>query len=134
MAVLPASSCNSLYGAATSKYTSAHIGLTAVHITCRQSPPITVTPCMQDLSVEDVQRRSGRDLDTNVWAHKPAWCQPWSILGTGAGFVGLVNTISGHSALWTGIASVPILVWWYVFLVAYPAEFKSYVLSQRGDL
>ena len=22
-------------------------------------------------------------LETNVWAYKPAWCQPWSILGTG---------------------------------------------------
>lgn len=96
--------------------------------------PTTVTSCMQEVSIEDVQQRSGRDLDTNVWAHKPAWCQPWTILGTGAGFIGLVNTISGHSALWTGIASVPILVWWYVFLVAYPAEFKNYILSQRGDL
>ncbi len=86
---------------------------------------------LQELSVEDVQRGSGKDLDTNVWAHKPAWCQPWSILATGAGFIGIVNTISGHSAIWTGLASAPILVWWYVFLVAYPAEFKDYILSRR---
>ena len=90
--------------------------------------------CMQELSLQDVQQRSGRDLDTNVWAHKPVWCQPWTILGTGSGFIGFVNSISGHSAVWTGLASLPILVWWYVFLVAYPAEFKNYILSQRGDL
>ena len=110
------------------------MGCCCAHKLQKSDLPINMTSHMQELSVEDMQQRRGRDLDTNVWAHKPAWCQPWSILGTGAGFIGLVNTVSGHSALWTGLASVPILVWWYVFLVAYPAEFKNYVLSQRGDL
>ena len=86
---------------------------------------------LQELTLEDVQQATSNEIDTDVWAHKPAWCQPWSILATGAGFVGIVNTISGRSPVWTGVAAVPILVWWYVFLVAYPAEFKAYMLSQR---
>ena len=85
----------------------------------------------QDLSVQDVEHKSGKDIDTDVWAQKPAWCQPWTILGTGAGFIGLVNTISGHSPIWTGLGAVPIFVWWYVFLVVYPADFKAYILESR---
>ena len=65
--------------------------------------------------------------------YKPAWCQPWTILGTGTSFVTLVYQISGHSKLITGLAGVPVAVWWLVFLVLVPTSFKQYVQSTRAE-
>ena len=69
----------------------------------------------------------------NMWDYKPAWCQPWSILSTGIGFVSVVYSISGHSKLITAIAGLPILAWWALFLVLVPANFREYVQSQKGS-
>ncbi|HEY9638341.1 MAG TPA: DUF6737 family protein [Coleofasciculaceae cyanobacterium] len=55
----------------------------------------------------------------NPWNYKPWWCQPWSILLTGiiiiAGSWGLLRT-----AWVTVVLSIPILVWWILFLVLWP--------------
>jgi hypothetical protein len=55
----------------------------------------------------------------NVWDTKPRWCQPWSILLTGIVVIGgswfLIRTV------WlTILVSLPILLWWFVFLILYP--------------
>lgn len=55
----------------------------------------------------------------SVWAYKPWWCQPWSILLTGAvligGSWGLMHTI------WlTVLVAVPVVVWMVFFLLVYP--------------
>lgn len=57
-------------------------------------------------------------------------CQPWSILGTGVGVIAAANLLSHGNIFWTGFAALPIAVWWYVFLVLVPAEFKEYVEAQ----
>lgn len=66
-------------------------------------------------------------MDTNVWASKPAWCQPWSILATGSIIVGGVWTVSGHSPGWTALVALPIGAWWGLFLVLMPAQYREYV-------
>ncbi|XHX77837.1 MAG: DUF6737 family protein [Stenomitos frigidus ULC029] len=55
----------------------------------------------------------------NVWTYKPWWCQPWSILLTGAvligGSWGLLQTV------WlTVLVAVPVVVWMVFFLLIYP--------------
>ena len=62
----------------------------------------------------------------DFWAYKPVWCQPWSILASGMAFVAGARWVTGGSTVATVVAAVPILVWWYLFLVLVPADFRKY--------
>ena len=66
------------------------------------------------------------ELDPNVWTHKPAWCQPWSIVGTGSAVVAGVWAVSGGSPGWTAAAALPVAAWWWLFLGIYPQQFREY--------
>lgn len=86
-----------------------------------------------DIRTEDTTS----SISTNVWDYKPWWCKPWSIVTTGSLIVFLVNQITGHSWFWTGTSSLPVLVWWYIFLYVYPMQFERYVAAEnttRQDL
>ncbi|GAB4817748.1 hypothetical protein N2152v2_004794 [Parachlorella kessleri] len=72
------------------------------------------------------QRLDVQELETNVWAYKPAWCQPWSILSSGTAVVAGVWAISGGSTAWTAASALPVMAWWYLFLGVYPAQFREY--------
>ncbi|ARI83480.1 MAG: DUF6737 family protein [Microcystis sp.] len=66
----------------------------------------------------------------NVWNHKPRWCQPWSILLTG------ITLIAGcwflTQRLWlTLLLSIPILLWWFVFLILYPRTLQQQLNTER---
>ena len=80
--------------------------------------------------------RQSASPDDNVWSHKPAWCQPWTIISTGIVLVAGVRWISHESLIWTLLSAAPILLWWYVFLVLYPQEYKRLMASgdQRAAL
>lgn len=78
-----------------------------------------VTPSLQQ------QQKQG-NLDPNFWAQKPYWCQPWSILLTGTLFVAGAKQLF-HNPVITGLAAIPILVWWYLFLILVPANYRSFV-------
>ncbi len=67
----------------------------------------------------------GEPAEADFWKSKPYWCQPWSILSTGVAVVVGVYAVSGHSAVWTVLASVPILLWWALFLVLVPAAYRQ---------
>ncbi|WP_259724863.1 DUF6737 family protein [Synechococcus sp. CS-1332] len=62
-------------------------------------------------------------LPESVWQLKPWWCQPWSILLTGLGIVG-VSWLVLH--LWWITAGVSLVIgaWWLLFLVLMPAAWK----------
>lgn len=75
-----------------------------------------------------------QQVDVNVWAYKPVWCQPWSILGTGAAIVGGVNLVSGGSTGWTVFAAVPILAWFWLFLGVMPAQFREQAEAYNAQL
>jgi hypothetical protein len=71
------------------------------------------------------------DGDADVWATKPPWCQPWTIVLTGALIVSAPTAVFG----WTwasAFLTLPIAAWWFVFLIAYPKQFKAYVETARG--
>jgi hypothetical protein len=61
---------------------------------------------------------------TSLWALKPWWCQPWSILLTGV-------TAVGGSWWWLRLwwISLPlaaaVLLWWWLFLVVVPAAYRA---------
>ena len=62
--------------------------------------------------------------ETNLWAEKPWWCQPWTILLTG------IIIIAGSwlllHRLWVSIpVAVVILAWWILFLVIAPTAYKN---------
>ena len=71
-------------------------------------------------------REAKQPANTDFWAYKPVWCQPWSIITTGVGFVAAARWVTGGSTVATVVAAVPILAWWYIFLVAVPADFRKY--------
>lgn len=72
-------------------------------------------------------------LDPNVWSYKPVWCQPWSIVATGAAAVGGVWAMSGHSFGWAAVVAVPVAAWWLLFLGLYPAQFREYAESTNAQ-
>ncbi|MFM7640958.1 MAG: DUF6737 family protein [Cyanobium sp.] len=62
------------------------------------------------------------------WQHKPWWCQPWSILSTGAAGMGAAFLAYRHlhAPLWlVAPFLMAILFWWYVFLVLVPNQDAS---------
>eukprot|EP00884_Botryococcus_braunii_P003678 jgi/Botrbrau1/13310/Bobra.0315s0008.1 len=72
-----------------------------------------------------------RQLPESVWELKPAWCQPWSILMAGVAVPLAAYNISGGSVLLAVLLSIPVSMWWYTFLVLYPAGYREYRASQR---
>ncbi|WP_287127907.1 DUF6737 family protein [Candidatus Cyanaurora vandensis] len=65
-------------------------------------------------------------MTNNVWAHKPWWCQPWSILLTGTSWTGGLYLWLGLSWL-SVVLAAPVLVWMVFFVGIYPT------LVRRAD-
>ncbi|KAL6759040.1 hypothetical protein V8C86DRAFT_2583735, partial [Haematococcus lacustris] len=72
-------------------------------------------------------------LSSDFWASKPAWCQPWSILSTGSTLIAAAWTLSSSNILVTVLVSVPVLLWWFLFLVLVPEQYKEAVQAQKAD-
>ena len=69
--------------------------------------------------------------EADVWKSKPAWCQPWTIVLTGC----LVILAPDALFQWkwaSALVAVPIVAWWYVFLLAMPRQYTEYVESARA--
>lgn len=70
------------------------------------------------------------DLPPSIWALKPPWCQPWTILATGGLAVAVASTINPWLG---GGAAVGVAGWWWLFLVQVPASYAEYVrAAQQG--
>jgi len=66
-------------------------------------------------------------LGQSIWAHKPWWCQPWTIIATGSLAIG-ASWLLMHR-WWISIPlAASVLVWWWMFLVLVPAAYR------RGEL
>ena len=65
---------------------------------------------------------------------KPPWCQPITIVLTGSSMIVGASSISHSSLLWTAVVAVPVAVWWTVFLVLYPAEWRQYAQQVNAQL
>lgn len=68
----------------------------------------------------------------SIWETKSWWCQPWSILLTGA------IVVAGSWVLlqrwWiTAPVAVVITAWWLLFLIVVPAGFKAEQLAAKNS-
>ena len=60
----------------------------------------------------------------SVWAYKPSWCQPWSIILTG--MLIILGSWLVFDRIWLSIlVAVPISLWWYYFLIVYPKAYQQ---------
>ncbi|GAB4200634.1 MAG: hypothetical protein Fur006_52370 [Coleofasciculaceae cyanobacterium] len=60
----------------------------------------------------------------NPWNYKPWWCQPWSIVLTGATII--ASSWALLKMVWfTVLVSLPILAWWTFFLLIWPQLMKD---------
>jgi len=67
----------------------------------------------------------------DLWAHKPFWCQPWTIVLTGIGIV--VGSWLVFHRLWITVpVSGAIGLWWWTFLVVMPRLVREDASTQSG--
>ncbi|XP_042517835.1 uncharacterized protein LOC122091770 [Macadamia integrifolia] len=66
----------------------------------------------------------------SVWDTKPSWCQPWTIMLTGASVIALSWLIM-HSVVLTTVVLSLICAWWYIFLYAYPKAYSEMIAERR---
>lgn len=71
------------------------------------------------------------DGPPDVWATKPSWCQPWTIMLCGSAAV-YAPTAVFHAKWLSALVALPVGAWWYVFLVVFPKQFAEYVEAARG--
>ncbi|MGB3768645.1 MAG: DUF6737 family protein [Phormidesmis sp.] len=73
---------------------------------------------------------AGEQMPESMWAVKPWWCQPWSILLTGVS-IPAVSWLLLHR-LWITVPVVGVmLVWWLLFLVLVPGQYAAAVREGR---
>jgi membrane protein YdbS with pleckstrin-like domain len=70
------------------------------------------------------QRRATATAVVSIWHHKPWWCQPWSILLTGASVVA-ASWLLLHRPWISVAAAALVLLWWMLFLVLVPAAWAE---------
>jgi len=64
----------------------------------------------------------GQEL--TLWALKPWWCQPWSIVLTG--IVAIAGSWFLLGRLWITIPGAAlVLLWWWLFLVLVPTAYRA---------
>jgi hypothetical protein len=73
-----------------------------------------------------------RPAADSIWAHKPWWCQPWSIVLTGLALIGASWWLLHR--WWISVpAAVAVLLWWWLFLVLAPAAYRQQAGTQQPD-
>jgi hypothetical protein len=69
---------------------------------------------------------------SSIWEIKPWWCQPWSILLTGA-FVVAGSWLLLQRWWITAPVVIGVLAWWLLFLVVVPAGYKAELRAAEGS-
>ncbi|CAA6667301.1 unnamed protein product [Spirodela intermedia] len=69
----------------------------------------------------------------SIWDTKPSWCQPWTILLTGALAIGC-SWVFVHSLILTAVVSLLICAWWFVFLYSYPKAYADMITQRRKNV
>jgi hypothetical protein len=99
----------------------------------RASPSSRAAPYQQTAAAQPWPL-ADRELDPNIWAYKPWWCQPFYILATGGGVVAGAWEVSGGSPNWAFAAAMPVAAWWYLFLWLVPAQFREAAKASNAEL
>ena len=72
------------------------------------------------------------DASEDLWETKPQWCQPWTILVTGASGISL-SWLLFNSIIFTIMTSAAVLAWWYLFLILVPSSYASAVRQMKEE-
>lgn len=70
------------------------------------------------------------DGAATLWALKPWWCQPWTIISTGVVLTAASWVLSHRWWISAPIAAV-VVVWWWLFLVAVPLAYREQIKQPR---
>lgn len=69
-------------------------------------------------------------MPDSMWELKPWWCQPWSILLTGAA-IPAASWLLFHR-LWITVPTIgAIAIWWLLFLVLVPGQYAAAVKAGK---
>ena len=100
---------------------------------------------MKDREPADESRPTGRSSEepttidpaiaaaSSIWAIKPWWCQPWSIVLTGLA-VPLASWLLLHRLWITAPLALAVLLWWWLFLVLVPASYRHALAASPAGL
>ncbi|KAM4086068.1 hypothetical protein ACJW30_10G075300 [Castanea mollissima] len=66
----------------------------------------------------------------SVWDTKPSWCQPWTIILTGASVIAC-SWLIWNSVVVTVVILLLICTWWYIFLYSYPQAYSEMIAERR---
>jgi hypothetical protein len=66
----------------------------------------------------------------SLWASKPWWCQPWTIILTGVTIVA-GSYLLFHTVWLTILTAIPISIWWIYFLIVVPRLMSKVNLHDR---
>ena len=64
----------------------------------------------------------------------PHRCQPWTVVGFGSAVVSVAWAASSGNPWITALISVPILVWWFLFLKLVPDSYREAVQEHNRRL
>eukprot|EP01024_Parvocaulis_polyphysoides_P009569 TRINITY_DN13034_c0_g1_i2.p1 TRINITY_DN13034_c0_g1~~TRINITY_DN13034_c0_g1_i2.p1 ORF type:complete len:127 (-),score=0.70 TRINITY_DN13034_c0_g1_i2:712-1092(-) len=67
----------------------------------------------------------------SVWKIKPWWCQPYTIILSGLSGVGFFWLVTGGNLWITTPVAVLVALWWYLFLIVYPVQYKEYLQQMK---
>lgn len=79
-----------------------------------------------------LQSQGEGDGDGSFWEHKPAWCQPWTILTTGTAVV-TGSWLLLHRWWITLPVALVVSGWWLLFLLLVPAAWRAGQQEQLAD-
>jgi len=69
--------------------------------------------------------------ENSIWALKPWWCQPWSIVLSGS--CSVAGSWVVMQRWWiTGPLACGVVLWWLLFLVLVPAAYKRQITTQNA--
>jgi hypothetical protein len=68
--------------------------------------------------------------NTNLWEHKPWWCQPWTIILTG--IIIVAGSWLVFQTIWLTVPiAILIVLWWTYFLIVVPRLLAAQDLEQK---
>ena len=87
---------------------------------------------LPDSDMADSEMTTDNNMDNinpSIWAVKPWWCQPWSIILTGLAIPSSSWLLLHRLWITLPVAAV-IVVWWVLFLGIVPAQYAAAAMQQ----
>ena len=101
-----------------------------VHVTLRMGRPCSSRQPREQEDEPYIQLEASElPDDGDMWKSKPPWCQPSTILLTGATVI-TMSWLLFNSFVVTTLISALVCAWWFLFLVLVPTAYKKQRFSR----